>query len=78
MNQTVGDAIVAVGGLARPTPEAVKSCVSASLMLRDIANAFEPSCTKLTVFSLDIPSDHTHSLEHGKMLLLYTKGADSL
>ena len=41
--KTVGDAIVAVGGLARPTPEAVKSCVSASLMLRDIANAFEPS-----------------------------------
>jgi class 3 adenylate cyclase len=41
--KTVGDAIVAVGGLARPAPEAVKSCVSASLMLRDIANAFEPS-----------------------------------
>ena len=32
--KTVGDTIVAVGGLARPTPEAVKSCVSASLMPR--------------------------------------------
>ena len=40
---TVGDAFVAVGGLAQPTPEAVKSCVFASFTLSAIANAFVPS-----------------------------------
>ena len=37
------DEFVAVGGLAQPTPEAVKSCVFASFTLSAIANAFVPS-----------------------------------
>ena len=41
--KTVGDAIVAVGGLTHFTPNAVKACVDASLNLRDISNSFEPT-----------------------------------
>ncbi len=41
--KTVGDAIVAVGGLTHFTPNPVKACVDASLQLRDISNSFEPT-----------------------------------
>ena len=41
--KTVGDAIVAVGGLSRFNPNAVKSCVEASNDLKKIANTFSPS-----------------------------------
>ena len=41
--KTVGDAIVAVGGLNRFTPNAVKSCVEAGFQLKKIANGFSPA-----------------------------------
>ena len=41
--KTVGDAIVAVVGLSRYAPDSVKSCVDASLELKNIANGFSPA-----------------------------------